>query len=162
MSKSFRFVIVTLLLTILMSCSYSERIINYPDDFKYATVSIEYEGVSDVLKPIIADSISASVARAGFILEPADSLQNDSLLIVKASVVKGGAGIGIALSFYPQGGIISNEIYFSDVKKDDPIATITAQSTIPFADDYNLRKTIDILNNGLINKGGIKTLFAKD
>lgn len=159
--KSFRFVIVTLFLTILMSCSYSDNTISYPIEFKYATVSVEYEGISDTLKPIIADSINASIARAGFILTPSDSLKSNNLLIVKGVVVKKGAGFGIALSFYPQGGIISNEIYFSDVNKDDPIATIKAQSSIPFAEEYNLRKTIDILNNGLINKGGIKTLFAK-
>lgn len=147
-------------MAIFTSCSYSHRKVDYPVDFKYASLSsIEYSGVNDTLKSAIEDSISASISRTGLILAPIDSLKGDSLLIVKADVIKKGAGIGITLSFYPQGGNKYSKIYFSEVKSDEPIATIHAQSTVPFSDDYNFKNAFEILNNGLITDGGIKSLF---
>ncbi len=155
-------VIVLLIMTILTSCSYSHKKIDYPVDFKYASISIEYSGVQDSLKSVVADSIYSSVSRSGLIITPVDSLKGDSLLIVNALVVKKGAGIGITLLFYPQGGNQFTEIYFSEVKKEDPIATIHAQSIVPFSDNYNFNKAIEILNEGLITTGGMRNLFRKE
>lgn len=143
-------------MAILTSCSYSHRKVEYPIDFKYASLSsIEYSGIND-------NSIISSISRAGLIFTPIDSIKSDSLLIVKADVIKKGAGIGITLSFYPQGGNKFTEIYFSEVKKDEPIATIHAQSTVPFSDEYNFKKAVEILNNGLITDGGTKNLFERN
>lgn len=146
-------------MTILSACSYSHKKVDYPVDFKYASISIEYSDVSDSLKSVVADSIFTSISRAGLIITPIDSLKGDSLLIVNGYVIKDGAGIGITLDFYPQGGNKFTEIYFSEVRNEDPIITIHAQSTVPFSDDYNFNKAIDILNNGLITNGGIRNLF---
>lgn len=145
-----------------MSCSYSSKKVDYPTDFKYASLSTEYSGIADSIKPIIADSIRASIARTGLIITPIDSLKGDSLLIIKVNVVKKGAAVGICAEFYPQGGNIWSEIYYSGIDKNDPIITITAQSCVPFSDDYNLFKALDILNNGLITKGGTANIFRRD
>ena len=115
-----------LIMTILSACSYSHKKVDYPVDFKYASISIEYSGVSDSLKSVVADSIFASISRAGLIITPVDTLKGDSLLIVNAYVIKKGAGTGITLEFYPQGGNKFTEIYFSDVKKEESIITIHA------------------------------------
>ncbi|MDE6301928.1 MAG: hypothetical protein K2M19_09460 [Muribaculaceae bacterium] len=149
-------------MTILSSCSYSHKKVEYPVDFKYASLSIEYSGIPDSLKSIVYDSIYTSISRAGFIITSIDTLKGDSLLIVNAYVIKKGAGTGITLEFYPQGGNQFTEIYFSEVKKEDPIITIHAQSTIPFSDDYNFNKAIEIMNEGLISKGGMKNIFRKE
>ena len=155
-------VIIPMMIIFFMSCSYSSKKVDYPTDFKYASLSTEYSGIADSIKPIIDDSIRASIARTGLILTPIDSLKGDSLLIVKVNVVKKGAAVGISAKFYPQGGNIWTEIYYSEVNKNDPIVTITAQSCIPFSDNYNLFKALEILNNGLITKGGIANIFRKD
>lgn len=155
-------VIILLILTILSACSYSHKKVDYPVDFKYASISIEYSGVSDSLKSVVADSIFASISRMGLIITPVDTLKRDSLLIVNAYVIKKGASTGITLEFYPQGGNKFTEIYFSDVKKEESIITIHAQSTIPFSDDYNFKKAIEIMNDGLITKGGMKNIFNKE
>lgn len=161
--KKYSIAIVLVMMAILTSCSYSHRKVDYPIDFKYASLeSIEYSGVNDTLKSAISDSIIKSISRAGLELTPVDSLKGDSLLIVKADVIKREAGIGITLSFYPQGGNQFTEIYFSEVKKDEPIATIHAQSTVPFSDDYNFKKAVEILNDGLITDGGMKNLFERN
>lgn len=160
--NNYYIVIFLLIMTILSACSYSHKKVDYPVDFKYASISIEYSGVSDSLKSVIADSIFASISRAGLIITPIDSLKGDSLLIVNGHVIKEGAGIGITMDFYPQGGNKFTEIYFSEVKEKDPIITIHAQSAVPFSDDYNFNKAIDILNNGLITNGGTRNLFRKE
>ena len=160
--NNYYIVILLLIMTILSACSYSHKKVDYPADFKYAYISIEYSGVSDSLKSVVADSIFASISRAGLIITPIDSLKGDSLLLVNGYVIKQGASIGITLDFYPQGGNKFTEIYFSENKEKDPILTIHAQSTVPFSDDYNINKAINILNNGLITKGGISNLFRKE
>ena len=76
-----------LIMTILSACSYSHKKVDYPVDFKYASISIEYSGVSDSLKSVVADSIFASISRAGLIITPVDTLKGDSLLIVNAYVI---------------------------------------------------------------------------
>lgn len=158
--KIYTIVIILAVVATLTSCSYSHTKVEYPIDFKYAFLSsIEYSGINDTLKSAISDSIISSISRAGLILIPIDSIKSDSLLIIKADVIKKGAGIGITLSFYPQGGNKFTEIYFSGAKKDEPIATIHAQSTVPFSDEYNFKRAIEILNNGLITDGGTKNLF---
>ncbi|MDE6137143.1 MAG: hypothetical protein K2F97_06690, partial [Muribaculaceae bacterium] len=75
-------VIISLIMTILSSCSYSHKKVEYPIDFKYASLSIEYSGIPDSLKSIVYDSIYTSISRAGFIITPVDTLKGDSLLIV--------------------------------------------------------------------------------
>lgn len=146
-------------MTILISCSYAHKKYDCPIDFKYATLSsIEYSGINDSLKSVIEDSIIASISRTGLILTPVDSLKGDSLLIVKAEIIKNGADFGITLSFYAQGGIQVTK-YFPEVDKEDPVATICAESAIPFSDNYNFKKAFEILNNGLITEGGTKNLF---
>lgn len=155
-------VIIPIMIMFLMSCSYSSKKVDYPTDFKYASLSTEFSGIADSIKPIIADSIRASIARTGLILTPIDSLKGDSLLIVKVNVVKKGAAVGISVEFYPQGGDKWSKIYYSGVVKNDPIITITAQSRVPFSDNYNLYKALEILNNGLITKGGTANIFRKD
>lgn len=155
-------VIIPIMIIFFMSCSYSSKKVDYPAEFKYASLSTEYSGIADSIQPIVADSIRASIARTGLIFSPIDSLKGDSLLIVKVNVVKKGAAVGISAEFYPQGGNIWSEIYYSGVGKNDPIITITAQSIVPFSDDYNLFKALEILNNGLITKGGTANIFRKD
>lgn len=155
-------VIISLIMTILSACSYSHKKVDYPADFKYASISIEYSGIQDSLKSVVADSIFKSISRSGLIITPIDTLKGDSLLIVNASVIKKRAGLGITLEFFPQGGNQFTEIYLSEAKKDDPIITIHAQSTVPFSDNYNFNKAIEILNNGLITDGGIRNLFSKE
>lgn len=149
-------------MAILSACSYSHKKVDYPIDFKYASISIEYSGVPDSLKSVVADSIFTSISRAGLIITPIDTLKKDSLLIVNACVIKKGAGIGITLEFYPQGGNQFTEIYFSEVTNEDPIITIHAQSTVPFSDDYNFNEAFEILNDGLITNGGMRNMFRKE
>lgn len=151
-------------LAILSSCSYGSKKVDYPIDFKYAYISIEYHGVSDSLKPELADSIFSSIRKTNFIIVSIDSLtetQRDSLLLIQAELYQKKAEFAIGLSFYPYRGIEFTEIYFSEVKKDNPLATIVATSSIPFSKNYNRRKAFDILNNGFITKGGVQHLFNK-
>lgn len=153
-------VAMLLLMVGMASCSYSHSKVDYPVDFKYAFVEIKYTGVADSVKTLIADSISAGITRAGLIITPMDSLKGDSLLIVKAEVIQKGSAFGIFMSFYPQGGDKFSKIYLSGEDKNEPIATVNAQSNVPFSYDYNLKKTIEILNNGLLMKGGISYVLG--
>lgn len=71
--------IVLVAMAMLASCSYSSSKMGYPVDFKYAYLSsIEYTGINDSLKPAIADSIEASILRAGLALSHLDSLKGDT------------------------------------------------------------------------------------
>ena len=47
----------------LNACNYSSRKIDYPLDFKYASISIEYDGIADSLKTGLADSIYSCIGR---------------------------------------------------------------------------------------------------
>lgn len=152
---------ILLLMVVMASCNYSHSKVDYPVDFKYASVEVEYTSVADSVKTLIADSISASIARAGLIITPMDSLKGDSLLIVKAEVIQKSWAFGIFLSFYPQGGDKFSKIYLSGEDKNEPIATVNAQSNVPFSYDYNLKKAIEILNNGLLMNGGISYVLGR-
>lgn len=147
------------------ACSYSSRKIDYPLDFKYASISIGYDGIADSLKTGLTDSIYSCIGRTDFIIVDIDSLneeQRDSLLLVKADLYQDGAEFAIGLSFYPYRGIEFTEIYFSNIKKEDPLVHINAASSIPFSENYNRRKAFEILNNGFITKGGVQHLFNKE
>ena len=144
---------------------YSSRKVDYPFDFKYASVSIEYDGVPDSLKMELADSILSTIRKTDFSIVHADNLnegQRDSLLLVKAELFQRGSEFAIGLSFYPYGGIEFTEVYFSEISKDDPIIKINAASSVPFSENYNRRKAFEILNDGFITKGGIQHLFSKE
>ena len=162
-----RLLIFTLpvIMVMLNACSYSSRKIDYPLDFKYASISIEYDGIADSLKTGLADSIYSCIGRTDFIIVDIDSLneeQRDSLLLVKAALYQDGAEFAIGLSFYPYRVIEFTEIYFSDIKKEDPLVHINAASSVPFSENYNRRKAFEILNNGFITKGGVQHLFNKE
>ena len=150
------------LMSILDACSYASKKIDFPIDFKYASVSIEFDGVADSLKTEVGDSIFSSLRRADFIITNADRLnenQCDSLLLIQVLLIKRGAEFAVSMSFYPYRGNVFREIYLSEVINEDRIAIITAKSGVPFAENYNRRKAFEILNNGLITKGGIRQVF---
>lgn len=146
----------------LCSCGYSSLKTDYPLEFKYASVSIDYDGMADTLKNEMADSIMSCIARAGFVVSDVDGLkeeQRDSLLFVTANLTQSGASLHIAMSFYPYGGNVFSEVYFSRIKKDDAIAEIKVESCVPFSPGYNRRKAFEMLNNGFITEGGVRDIF---
>lgn len=162
-----QFLILSLLVIVVMlnACSYSSRKIDSPLDFKYASISIEYDGIADSLKTALADSIHSCIRKTDFTIVNIDSLneeQRDSLLLIKANLYQNGAEFAIGLSFYPYRGIEFTEIYLSSIKKEDPLIHINAASSIPFSENYNRRKAFEILNNGFITKGGAQHLFSNE
>ena len=164
-NKFRNYLLIFALPAIINSCSYSSRKVDYPFDFKYASVSIEYDGVPDSLKMELADSILSTIRKTDFSIVHADNLnegQRDSLLLVKAELFQRGSEFAIGLSFYPYGGIEFTEVYFSEISKDDPIIKINAASSVPFSENYNRRKAFEILNDGFITKGGIQHLVRKE
>ena len=153
------------IVVMLNACSYSSRKIDYPLECKYASISIEYDGIADSLKTELADSIYSCIRKTDFTIVNIDSLneeQRDSLLLIKADLYQDGAEFAIGLSFYPYRGIEFTEIYLSSIKKEDPLIHINAASSIPFSENYNRRKAFKILNNGFITKGGVQHLFSNE